>query len=208
MIKRIDPKGLNLSTNNFNLWRPKLNKFTKRKSRMFLVVFFYIILISPSLIAGDIHDSRDHSKIEEPSIQNIDIQRLNIREGENDPSSKIVIIDRSQDSQNDESLENLDIKPLSLPNDDLDQNTDILLDQLGYVARTPAPMSLPIQTTALLPTPGCVNPTSDFLIVDHGQIKSHIFANNFTYQTVTEEGFAALTVEDILQYRMVLMEPN
>ncbi|MCH8908621.1 MAG: hypothetical protein IH840_16160, partial [Candidatus Heimdallarchaeota archaeon] len=55
--------------------------------------------------------------------------------------------------------------------------------------------------------PQKLKPRGDFLKVQ-GHFKNYLPDNGFSYTTVTESQFGQITAEDLLQYRMILLEPD
>jgi len=50
--------------------------------------------------------------------------------------------------------------------------------------------------------------TKDVLVVDHGQSKTYITNNGFTYDTITEGDFASVSVSKLMQYSILITEPR
>ena len=48
----------------------------------------------------------------------------------------------------------------------------------------------------------------DALVVDHGQDKTYLTRNGYTYDTISETAFGSVTADTLLQYEMIIIEPN
>ncbi|MCE7737083.1 MAG: hypothetical protein GPJ54_19510 [Candidatus Heimdallarchaeota archaeon] len=163
-------------------------------------------MVSPAFITGNSGLSQIHNNDEASSVQSIQLTELSINNNlGNEISSNIIITDKISTQSEEFLINRKSTNPPFLPlkvEDSLDSENELISygssggPIIPTVSETPAPPN------------GCINPSNDFLIVDHGQIKSHFFANNFTYQTISEEDFGSITAEEIMEYRMLLLEPN
>ena len=179
MKKWINPQTRSVSRNNVISQHITLIRFSKNKFRLLLLGVLFFILISPAFIIGNSGLSQTHNNNESTSIQNIQVNDLSIasRAG-NDISTNNIIIEKSSILREEDLTGQKLIKPPFLPvgdNNELDSESSLI--NYGVSGGTIIPA---VSETVTTPN-GCINPTADFLIVDHGQVKSHIFTNNFPH---------------------------
>ena len=55
---------------------------------------------------------------------------------------------------------------------------------------------------------GCTNPLKDALVVDNQMYKWYYSQFGFTYDSIPAQNFGSLTPQEIIQYRMLILEPN
>lgn len=193
----------NPQNNNKDISKDKSKNFNygllKNKIMLLRIFVFYVILISPSLIHGNIiHGDNNET---DPVIQDITIENLSIQNSDLKESSKTITVTKNSNDQRQGIQSEANI-PYVL--EDTNRRSENVLSTNGFTQQSFALTNQEIE----IENHGCVNPVSDILLVDHGQYKAHIFAAGFSYDTISETEFASITPEEILQYRMVLMEPN
>ncbi len=52
------------------------------------------------------------------------------------------------------------------------------------------------------------NPTTDVLLISHGQDTSYLTRNGYTFDSITELQFSTITTFTLSQYRILILEPN
>ncbi|MDH5402736.1 MAG: hypothetical protein OEY49_09615, partial [Candidatus Heimdallarchaeota archaeon] len=66
-----------------------------------------------------------------------------------------------------------------------------------------------ITSSASLPINfGCTNPLKDILLVSHGQTTTYITNENYSFDSINEVMFGAITTDHLLKYNMIILEPN
>ncbi|MHA2171246.1 MAG: hypothetical protein ACXAB7_15225, partial [Candidatus Kariarchaeaceae archaeon] len=48
----------------------------------------------------------------------------------------------------------------------------------------------------------------DVLLVSHGQVTDYLTRNGYTFDSITEAAFSSITLSTLLQYRILILEPN